>query len=68
MKDRQPCPFCGSIDTFHAHLGYGMFAIQCDLCGADGPEATTKSVATKRWNQRHTVKARAKAALAQTKE
>lgn len=52
---RQPCPFCGSHDTFvlDAHTAVGqIFFICCQPCGACGPDTHTACNAAELWNAR----------------
>ena len=64
MEHLIPCPFCGSTDLSlrgneEAEYTNGkMFAVQCNRCGARGPEEyLARESAKMRWNARHKVSA-----------
>ncbi len=60
----KPCPFCACGDAFVECMDFGQFAVICNRCGAQGPEADGdgcdpdaenaqgRRLATKAWNQR----------------
>lgn len=47
------CAFCGSGALRHESYAFSTHYVTCDNCGADGPAADTKSLATIAWNLRH---------------
>ena len=69
-----PCPFCGATDEAISADRYSVMMsvppfekdhfIQCDACGATGPDAINEMAAVRAWNNRN--KRNAKQSFAQT--
>ena len=67
----KPCPFCGSDSNFVECMDFGSFAVICNDCGAQGPEADGddcdpdgdnargRRKATQAWNRRRRALAKA---------
>lgn len=53
-KELKPCPFCGSNDLFVERQTLATKVVQCNSCGAVGPDDEKKSGAREKWNNRHT--------------
>jgi len=52
MAKMKPCPFCGTDKPVLCKYTEGTVWWYCSNCGAIGPEAETKSAATRLWNKR----------------
>jgi Lar family restriction alleviation protein len=51
--DLAACPFCASTNLgFYEHVYGQMFAVSCNLCGAEGPRRSSQDEAVKLWNRR----------------
>ena len=48
----RPCPFCGCSRVFATRDSEGLWAGQCDDCGAEGPWDATAADALERWDKR----------------
>ncbi|MDE9455029.1 Lar family restriction alleviation protein [Xenorhabdus bovienii] len=49
----QPCPFCNSEHTeMNAYSDDTWFFVQCNDCGATGPDGHDHCSAIRAWNQR----------------
>jgi len=51
--DLLACPFCASTNVgFYEHVYAQLFAIMCNLCGAEGPRRASQDEAARLWNRR----------------
>ena len=50
----KPCPFCGHGGTgcVVKHIGFSVYMMACDRCGAEGPSAKSEAQAKESWNLR----------------
>lgn len=47
------CPFCASTNVgFYEHVYAQLFAVMCNLCGAEGPRRAGREEAVRLWNRR----------------
>ena len=47
------CPFCASTNVgFYEHAYAQLFAVMCNLCGAEGPRRASHDEAGRVWNRR----------------
>jgi len=47
---RLSCPFCGHLERLEIYEKGRAYRVTCEVCGANGPKAKSKSLATSRWN------------------
>lgn len=51
--DLLACPFCASTNVgFYEHVYAQLFAVMCNLCGAEGPRRSSHEEAGRLWNRR----------------
>ena len=52
-EELKPCPF-SVCDGVAGVIGDGIYWVECEKCGCNSPEASTKEEAIKNWNTRAT--------------
>jgi len=51
-KADEPCPFCGSVDTFIERADFSSCYVMCNACGARGPTSCDENDADARATDR----------------